>query len=57
MQLHSDQIDELQYLFESTSNIEVVNKKIDKYYQNARCNYLNKNHCSFYIRDIPSLKS
>jgi hypothetical protein len=52
MKLHPDQISEVQYLFESTNNIILVNEKINKYYNNARCNYYNKKYKSQYIRNF-----
>lgn len=54
MKLHSDQIAEINYLFVSTNNIKLVNEKINKFYNNARCNYYNKNHQPQYFRNIAS---
>ena len=54
MKLHSDQIAEINYLFVSTNNIKLVNEKINKFYNNARCNYYNKKHQPQYFRNIAS---
>jgi hypothetical protein len=50
MKLHTDQIAEVNYLFAITNDLKLVNDKLIKFYNNARCNYYNKMHQPQYIR-------